>query len=365
MTTTMQAALLSEFGGRHSIAEVTLADPAPDEVLIRTVASGVCHSDLFGHSGANPALELPVVLGHEASGVVLEVGSAVRHVRPGDHVVVCPGGACGVCSWCARGQQQHCLDNGRTRQDRSPRVTVAGRPVSQFSGLGSFAEQMLVSDRSVVPVPHEMPLDKAALLGCAVVTGIGVVRHTARVAFGETVAVIGCGGVGLNAVQAAALSGASRIIAVDRLPAKLDMAAVFGATDVVDASATDAVTAVRDLSGGGVDHVIEVVGLPSTIEQAFAMLGTAGTATVVGLSRPSDLVSIPAGQLLLEKRLQGSRLGGTRLRVDIPLYASMYLSGRLKLDELLSRRVPLSDVDAALEALADPVGARTLLELGH
>lgn len=359
----MKAAVLRTVYGPNKIEDVTLSDPMPDEVLIRTVASGVCHSDLFGHNGGNPALGFPVVLGHEASGVVLAVGSAVVSVVPGDPVVVCPGGSCGACRWCAQGLPQHCIDNGRVRKSgNGVRMTLHEEEVGQFSGLGTFAEQLLVSERSVVKIPADMPLDKAALLGCAVITGIGAVRHTAGVTFGDTVVVIGCGGVGLNAIQAASLSGAARLIAVDRLKPKLDMAALFGATDVINATAVDPVAAVLDMTDGGVDHVIEVVGHPSTIEQAFSMLGPTGTATVVGLSRAGEQVKIPANQLLMEKKLQGSRLGGSRLRLDIPLYAEMYLRGRIKLDELLSHRLALTEIDSALESLGNPIGARSLIE---
>ena len=356
-----RAAVLHEFEAPLQIQEITVDDPAPDEVLIRTVASGVCHTDRTMQFGANP-LPLPLVLGHEAAGIVERVGANVTYVKPGDPVATCASAFCGYCRWCQRGALQHCENKGRTRPDgQPPRLSLDGTPVEPFVGLGGFAELLLVHERAVVKLPPEMPLDKAALLGCSGITGLGAVRHGARVEPGQTVAVIGCGGVGLNVVQGARLAGAARIIAIDRIPAKLDLARTFGATDVIDASTVDPVAAVRELTGGGVDHAIEVVGTEATIEQAFAMLDTMGTATVVGVARPEMRVRIPAADLLHEKKLQGTRMGATRFRLDIPLYCQLYLDGRLRLDELLSATVGLDKVNEALDNLDHPLGARTVL----
>lgn len=357
----VKAAVLHEFGQPVVLEDIEVDAPAADEVRIRTAATGICHSDRHGQTGGNPALAVPAVLGHEAAGVVLEVGSAVTSVRPGDHVVVAPAGSCGACSWCSAGEPQHCSNLGRTRADGlPPRLTQDGRPVAQFVGLASFAQEMLVQASSVARIPDAMPLDKGALLGCAVITGLGAVRHSAKVRFGETVAVIGCGGVGLSAVQGALLAGASRVIAIDRMPEKLEVARRLGATDLVNAADQDPVAAVLELTGG-VDHALEVVGLPATISQAFAMLGTRGTATVVGLARPGDTVTIATADLLAEKRLQGSRLGGTRLRVDVPLYAEMYLAGRLDLDALQGRTIGIEDLPTALDGIDGATAARTVV----
>lgn len=357
----MRAAVLNGFNQPPELGDIELGEILPREVRIRTAATGICHSDRHGQTGGNPALGLPTVLGHEAAGVVVEVGSNVSSVRPGDHVVVAPAGSCGTCHWCSQGLPQHCADLVRVRPEGlGSRLNRGDQAVTQFVGIGSFAEEMLVQESSVARVPDEMPLDKAALLGCAVITGLGAVRHTAGVRFGDTVAVIGCGGVGLSAIQGAALSGASRIVAVDRIPEKLELARGFGATDVVDASGEDPVEAVLALTGG-VDHALEVVGLPATIAQAFGMLGTRGTATVVGLARPGDTVELPAGAFLTEKRIQGSRLGGTQLRVDVPLYARMYLNGRLDLDPLQGETIGLDGIPDALEEVDNSTAARTIV----
>ncbi len=357
----MRAAVLEQFDAPLVESEVELAVAARDEVLVRVVASGICHSDRGAHLGAQQRA-LPTVLGHEASGIVERVGADVAAVRPGDHVVGSASAFCGHCTWCLRGLTQHCVDKGQARADGSPRLTRGDEEVHPYVGLGGFATHMLISERAVVKLPDEMPLDKGALLGCAVLTGIGAVRNGARVQPGQTVAVIGCGGVGLNAVQGARLVGASRIIAVDLSAAKLERAREFGATDVVDASVDDPVQAVLALTGGGVDHALEVVGLPATIEQAFGMTGVRGTTTVVGVAGAQATVTLPALAIMAgEKRVQGSRLGSGNFRLDVPLYSQMYLRGQLKLDELISEVIGLEDVNRGLVELDGSDGARSVI----
>ena len=357
----MRAAVLERFGEPLVETEVELSDVAPDEVLVRVVASGICHTDRTVHLGAQDR-PLPMVLGHEASGVVERVGSAVTGFAPGDHVVGAASACCGRCGYCLRGLTQHCADKGLTRTGGGQRLTRRGLPVHAFVGLGGFADHMLVSERALVRLPAEMPLEVAALLGCSVLTGVGAVRHRAKVRAGQSVAVIGCGGVGLNAIQAARLVGASRIIAVDVNPAKLERAVRFGATDVVCAAARDPVEAVVELTRGDLDHAIEVVGLGRTIEQAFSMAGVQGMVTVVGVARPEEVVCLPAAALVTtEKSVQGSRIGSGDFRADIPLYCEMYLRGQLKLDELISEFIDLGQVSQGLERLDGSNGAREVI----
>jgi S-(hydroxymethyl)glutathione dehydrogenase/alcohol dehydrogenase len=360
----MQAAVLERFGDPLVIEDVDVAEVGPDEVLIRTAACGVCHSDRTIQRGAQQR-PLPFLLGHEAAGVVEQVGTGVRDIRPDDHVVACGSAFCGSCEWCMRGLLQHCESKGWARADgQPPRLTMRGQSVPALVGLGAFAPYLLVHERAVTTIPPEMPLDRAALLGCAVLTGIGAVRHRAQVSAGQSVAVIGCGGVGLNAIEGARMSGAARIVAVDLAPAKLKRAQTFGATDVVDASYGDPVEAVRELTRGGVDHALEVVGSAVTIQQAFAMTRTYGTTTVIGVTRPEEAISVPAYELMQEKRLQGSRLGSSAFRLDIPLYCRLYLDGRLMLDELISDTITLPDVNAALTALDGSDAARSVIVFG-
>ncbi|WP_307835302.1 Zn-dependent alcohol dehydrogenase [Streptomyces adelaidensis] len=356
--------MLEEFGQPLVIGEIEVDEVAPDEVLVRVIASGLCHTDRSMQLGAQP-LPLPLLLGHEASGIVERVGSAVTTLRPGDHVVTCASAFCGECEWCMRGLLQHCESKRRARPTgRPPRLSRSGEPVNVLTGLGAFASHLLVYERTLAKVPTEMPLDRAALLGCAVLTGMGAVRHRARVRPGQSVAVIGCGGVGLNVVQAARFVGAARVIAVDVLPAKLEQARRFGATDVVDASREDPVEAVKALTGGGVDHALEVVGRPATIEQAFAMTRTRGTTTVVGVTRAGETIQLPAEAMMLEKRIQGSKMGSSQFRLDIPLYCRLYLDGRIMLDELVSETIDLADINQGLEKLDGSDGIRSLIAFG-
>src|SRR5438067_6177521 len=357
----MRAAVLHEVPGDLVIEDVDVDKPGPQELLVRTANAGVCHSDLHFMEGKWPSV-VPAVLGHEAAGVVEAVGDDVTYVKPGDHVITCVSVFCGECEACLTGRPALCRAPGPRRDPNGPsRLTLKGQPVSQFAGLCSFAEQLLVHERAVVKIPDEIPLDRAALVGCAVITGVGAVFNTAKVTPGSTVAVIGCGGIGLNIVQGAALAGAGRVIAVDRIPGKLKLAEVFGATDLVDASATDPVAAVKELSGGGVHYSFEAIGLKATAEQAFAMLGLGGTATVVGMVPAGAKIEVDGADLLGEKRLQGCVMGSNRFRMDMPRLLEFYKQGRLKLDELVSARVGLSEINEAYAALKTGEVARTVI----
>ena len=358
----MRAAILAEAPGKLVVDEVTIDRPRTDEVLVRVAACGLCHSDVHLLDAHLPAT-LPAVLGHECAGVVEAVGAAVQSVRVGDHVVTCTAQYCGTCPRCGAGETWLCERRrsiGRTPDD--PPMRWEDRPLHASGSLGGLAELMLVHERAVVGVSTEVPLDLAALLGCAVLTGVGSVLNGAKVKPGETVAVIGCGGVGLNVVQGARLAGAGRIVAVDRQPAKLALAPTFGATDVVDAASADPVAAVLELTGGGVDHAFEVVGLPATILQAFDMARAGGTAYVVGVPATGATIELPGGPLVFrQKGLRGLIMGSSRFTEDIPMLARIYLEGRLELDALVAERIDLDDVNAGYDTLRTGTAARSVV----
>ena len=328
---------------------------------MRTAAAGVCHSDMHFFNGTYPG-QTPCVLGHESAGVVEQVGEAVHYVKPGDHVITCLSVFCGHCEYCLTGHMSLCQEpEVRRGRDDDPRLSKAGDALAQFANLGSFAEQMLVHEHSVVKIREDMPLDRAALIGCGVTTGAGAVIHTAAVEPGATVAVIGCGGVGLSCINGAAIAGASKVIAVDRVPSKLELARKFGATDAVNAGEGDPVEQVRELTGGGVHYSFEAIGLKVTAEQAFRMIRRGGTATVIGMIPPGEMVQLHGPDFLSEKKIQGSMMGSNRFRVDMPRFVDFYLQGKLHLDDMISGRIPLAEVTDALLALDTGEVARSVI----
>ncbi len=358
----MKAAVLFERGQPLQIEELNVDTPGPREVLIRVAATGVCHSDLHMADGSFPA-PMPAVLGHETAGVVEAIGDEVRGVKVGDHVVTCVSGFCGHCQDCVTGHLSICRVKEIDRpRGAPPRMTnAAGKRVHQVGGLSGFAEMMLVHERSCVAIRRDMPLDLASVIGCAVTTGYGAVVHTARIEAGSTVAVIGCGGVGLMIVNAALIAGAARIIAIDRVPGKLALAQTMGATDIIDGSTGDVVEMVRELTGGGVHYSFEAIGLKPTVEQAFRMLRQGGTCTVVGVAPIGTSFDIGAMDLLMERKLQGSFMGSNHFPVDMPRLVDLYMQGRLKLDALVSARVPLTGVNDALADLKTGNLARSVV----
>jgi S-(hydroxymethyl)glutathione dehydrogenase/alcohol dehydrogenase len=359
----MKAAVLNTCPGDLEIEDVQIDKPGPREVLIKTAAAGLCHSDLHFLEAKYPA-QVPVVLGHESAGVVEAVGDQVTYVQPGDHVITCLSVFCGHCEDCLTGHMSLC-PNPETRRlpGEAPRLSREGGGVmNQFLNLSSFAEQMLVHEHAIVKINPEMPLAQAALLGCGATTGLGAVMNTAKVEPGATVAVIGCGGIGLNAIQGAYLSGASRVIAVDMLDSKLELAKVFGATDTVNASDGTAVQQVLELTGGGVHYSFEAIGLKVAPAQAFAMLRRGGTATVIGMIPIGQSVELPGFAFLGEKKIQGSAMGSNRFRVDMPRYVELYMQGRLKLDELVSARLPLEKINDGFATMKTGEVARSVIE---
>lgn len=346
----MKAALMRSADEPLGVEPIIVDEPGPSEVLIRVAAAGVCRSDLVFLDGSYP-LTTPAVLGHESAGKVVAVGDGVTYVEPGDHVVTALTAFCGTCVYCVEGNTHLCSGRDETRRDPGddPRLSQDGEEVHQFLDLSSFAEQMLVHESTLVKIPDEVPLDRAALLGCGVATGLGAILNTAAVEAGESVVVIGCGGVGLAAVQGARIAGAGQIIAVDLVAGKLDLAVSLGATHVVDPGELSPVTAVREITGGhGAHHVIEAIGTRATAESGFAMLRRGGTVTVVGLI-PGEILSIPADELFYERRIQGSVMGSNQARRDVPRYVEMYLSGELNLDDMVTRRLALDSINEAFD----------------
>jgi len=345
-----------------SIEEVELDKPQDREVLIKTVASGVCHSDLHFVDGFYP-YPAPAVLGHEAAGIIEEVGKQVTYVKPGDHVICCLSVFCGNCEQCMSGHPNRCSNKAATQrnpQDK-PRISQKGKLVNQFLDISSYCEKMLLHENAVVKIREDLPLDRAALIGCGVTTGVGAVLNTAKIEPGSTVAVFGAGGVGLAAIQGARIAGARKIIAVDMFEGKLAMARRMGATDTVDASSSDPVDAIRTMTGGGVDYSFEAIGLKKAAEQAFNSLKAGGTATVIGMIPVGQKVEIDGYMFLTERKLQGSNMGSNRFRIDMPKYIDFYLQGRLNLDDMISRRGKLEDVNEAFRAMKAGEVARTVL----
>jgi S-(hydroxymethyl)glutathione dehydrogenase/alcohol dehydrogenase len=358
----MKAAL---FHGPHqdlTIEELDIDTPLAREVLVRTGATGVCHSDLHFVDGLYP-FPPPAVLGHEAAGVVEAVGEHVTQFAPGDHVIACLSVFCGNCDRCLTGHPNICRSQPRRSPDEPPKLKRAsdGAPVNQFANISSFAEQMLLHENAIVKIDKDMPLDRAALIGCGVVTGVGAALNTAKVEPGSTVAVFGAGGVGLSAMQGALIAGARMIIAVNVFENKLALARELAATHIVDASSQDPVDAIKSLTDGGVDYSFEAIGLKQCAEQAFDCLRPGGTATIIGMIPVGQKVELDGRSFLAERKVQGSSMGSNRFRVDMPRYIDFYRQGRLRLDEMITRRGRLEDVNDAFRAMKAGEVARTVL----
>jgi len=357
----MKAAILHKVGEPLTIEDVQISKPGPREVLVKTAATGVCHSDLHFVKGLYP-IPMPVVLGHESAGVVEQVGSQVSYVKPGDHVITCLSVFCGHCEHCLSGNMARCNSPETMRgKNESSRLSYNDQPMFQFANLSSFAEQLLIHEHALVKIQDDMPLDRAALIGCAVITGVGSVFHTAQVEPGSTVAVIGCGGVGLSCINGADIAGAGRIIAIDSAESKLGMAREFGATEVINASERDPVEAVRELTGRGVHYSFEAIGLKETAEQAFRMLTTGGTATIIGMIPVGVKIELSGSSFLQEKRIQGSSMGSNRFRIDMPRLIDFYMAGRLHLDEMISKRIKLEQINDAFTDMEAATTARSVI----
>ncbi len=364
----MRAALMREVGGPVAIEEVEVLAPQAGEVRVRIAASGVCRSDLHVVDGRSVVARPPMVLGHEGAGIVEEVGPGVRALAPGDAVVIALYGPCGECADCRSGNVSGCWSPARTNNmyglmpDGSTRLRWRGAPVHPMVGAGTLAEQAVVREAQLVKIDRDVPLELICLAGCGVTTGVGAVLNTARVEPGARVAVIGCGGVGLNVIQGARIAGAARILAVDVAKEKLDLAAELGATDLVlSGPEVDLAARVKEIVPGGVDYAFEVIGSPAIVRQAFACTCTGGTTVMVGSPPPGADISVDGRLLFGDRRLLGCTGGGNVPQRDISRIVALYKSGALRLAPLVSRKLPLEGVNAALEALRAGDGARSVI----
>ncbi|MGI9219610.1 MAG: zinc-binding dehydrogenase [Woeseiaceae bacterium] len=352
-----RAAVLFEAGQKLEVCEVDVQDPQPGEVLIELAAAGVCHTDLHVMSG-DIGTPLPAILGHEGAGIVRDVGAGVTSVQPGDHVIPLWRLSCGDCEYCNGGRPALCAVGTEVRStgrllDGSSRFSLDGKEIKHFCGVSSFSHYSVLPEDSVLKIADDLPLELAALMGCAVITGVGSVIHAAAVKKGSAVAVFGAGGVGVNVIQGAVLAEADMIVAVDRYDSKLEQAKQFGATHTVNATDGDAAEKVRELTGGkGVDYAFEAVGLPITIQQAYDCLGKRGIAMVVGIPPAGTEVTINSSMLVYEERvLAGSLYGSAAPREDIPRIVDWYRSGKLELDKLLTNSYPIEEINEAYDAL--------------
>ncbi len=352
-----RAAVLHEVGRPVAIEEVELAKLGETDVLIRVGATGLCHTDLEVTQGSL-ARPLPTILGHEAAGVVEKVGASVASVRAGDHVVCSWNPSCGHCFYCDDGKPILCepvnrnAPNGKLL-DGASRLTLRGAPINHFMMVSSHAQYCVVPEAGAVKVPDAIPFDRACLIGCAVMTGFGAATNIAPVTFGSAVVVVGCGGVGLSAIQAAAMREAARVIAIDLDDRKLESARLFGATDVVNPKRGDAVAAVRAITGGrGADFSFEAAGNEKAMRLVMEATRPGGHVVLLGKVPVDDDVSFRWGSLMGEKRITRSSYGGARPHRDFPALAQAYLDGRLKLDEMITQRIPLERINDGYAALA-------------
>jgi S-(hydroxymethyl)glutathione dehydrogenase / alcohol dehydrogenase len=360
----MKAAVLHAPHQPLTIEEVAVEKPKSREVLLRTAFAGLCHSDLHFIEGLYP-IPTPVVLGHESSAVVEAVGDGVTYVKPGDRVITCLSVFCGTCPQCVTGHPNLC-ENTEVKMPpgAARRMSWKGQVMNQFANLSSFGEQMLVHENSMVKIDDDIPLDRAALVGCGVMTGVGAVFHAAKVEPGATVAVIGCGGIGLSAVNGAAIAGAERIIAIDTVPSKLEVARQMGATDTVNASNVDVVEQIREMTKGGVHYAFEAIGTKATAEQSFQMLRPGGTATIIGMVPFGLKIELHGADFLRDRKIQGTSMGGNRFRVDMPRLLSLWKQGRLKLDHLISGKLRLDQINEGFAALKSAAPVRQLIDYG-
>jgi len=351
-----QAAVFREIGVDLTIEEVDIDEPRANEVLIKTAACGVCHSDVHFAKGAI-AGPVPTIPGHEPAGIVEAVGEDVTNVAVGDHVIACTSMFCGQCKQCLQGRPHLCMDRRSCQRPKgdTPRISINGERITQFADLSAFCEKMLVHETAVVKIDEDIPLDRAALVGCAVTTGVGAALNTAQVKPGSTVAVFGVGGIGISIIQGARIAGAKQIIAIDVVPGKLETARHFGATHTVlggpDSIDGDAVKAIKKLSKGGVDYAFDAVGMPQLSQQCLYALAPRGLAVIVGAIPTGQKLELDPGHFYLEKSIMGCFMGSNRFHIDALDYFEFYKQGRLDLDAMVTDRFQLGAINEAFALL--------------
>ncbi|GAA4471832.1 zinc-binding dehydrogenase [Phytohabitans houttuyneae] len=360
MAHTATAAVLRTAGDPLRVEQVTLADPGAGEVLVRTAVTGVCGTDVHFADGRIP-YPTPTVLGHEAAGTVELVGPDVHGISPGQRVIVCDQTFCGRCGRCLSGQMVYCTDPTAKQRQRH-RLHIDDRPCRQYLGVSALADLMLVDAHNLIPIPDALPFEAAALLSCCLTTGLSTVFNIARPAPGGRVAIFGCGGVGLGAIQAARIAGAAQIIAVDPQPHRRALAATLGATDTIDPTTDDPATAVLAATGGaGVETAVEAVGSPATVTQTVAVLAPGGHATILGMPPAGADIALPARLLRQGRTITGTVMGSVRTRADIPRYTDLALRGLLHTQDLITSRRPLAEVNDAFADTRAHRGVRALI----
>jgi S-(hydroxymethyl)glutathione dehydrogenase/alcohol dehydrogenase len=366
----VRAAVAWEPGKPLEVEEIELAGPQAGECLVRLAATGVCHTDAYTLSGADPEGLFPVVLGHEGAGVVEEVGAGVTSLAPGDHVIPLYTPECRECKFCLSGRTNLCQKIRATQgrgvmPDGTSRLSKRGRPIHHYMGTSTFAERTVLPEISLAKIRPDAPLDKVCLLGCGVTTGIGAVLNTAKVRPGENVAVFGLGGIGLSVIQGAVLAGAERIVGVDTNPRKFDLARRLGATDLIEPSAVgDVVAAIVELTDGGVDHSFECIGNVDVMGQALACTHKGwGQAIIIGVAGAGQEIHARPFLLVTGRTWKGTAFGGVRGRTELPRYVDRYMSGRIELDALVTATLPLDEINRAFELMHRGEAIRSVIRL--